>query len=89
MILVDPARWPWRGRRWAHLVSDVSYDELHEFAARLGIPRRVFQGDHYDVPTEVRTAAIEAGASPIDSRELVTRLRAAGLRQTPAQRRRT
>lgn len=88
MILVDPARWPWRGRLWAHLVSDVSYDELHEFAARLGIPRHVFQGDHYDVPTEVRAAAIEAGASPIDSRELVTRLRGAGLRQTPAQRRR-
>lgn len=89
MILVDRARWPWRGRLWAHLVSDESYDELHEFAARLGIPRRVFQGDHYDVPTEVRAAAIEAGASPIDSRELVGRLRAAGLRQTPAQRRRS
>ncbi|MDQ2727688.1 MAG: DUF4031 domain-containing protein [Actinomycetota bacterium] len=88
MILVDPARWPWRGQQWAHLVSDVSYDELHEFAGRLGIPRRAFQGDHYDVPTEVRAAAIEAGASPIDSRELLTRLRAAGLRQTPAQRRR-
>ena len=21
-ILVDDARWPWRGRLWAHLVSD-------------------------------------------------------------------
>jgi hypothetical protein len=88
VILVDPARWPWRGRRWAHLVSDVSYDELHEFAGRLGIPRSKFQGDHYDVPTEVRDAAIEEGASPVDSRELVTRLRAAGLRLSPAERRR-
>jgi hypothetical protein len=69
-------------------VSDVSYDELHEFAGRLGIPRSRFQGDHYDVPTEVRDAAIVAGASPIDSRELVTRLRAAGLRLGPAQRHR-
>ena len=37
MILVDQAIWPWRGMRWAHLVSDESYDELHAFAARLGI----------------------------------------------------
>lgn len=81
MILVDQARWPWRDRYWAHLVSDVSYDELHEFAGRLGIPRQVFQGDHYDVPTEVRQAAIGAGAVAVDSRELVTRLRAAGLRK--------
>src|ERR1700738_3350135 len=47
-ILVDAAVWPWRGRRWAHLVSDDSYDELHGFARQLGIPRRAFQGDHYD-----------------------------------------
>lgn len=81
MILVDEARWPWRGRYWAHLVSDVSYDELHEFAGSLGIPRHGFQGDHYDVPTEVREAAIGAGAVAVDSRELVTRLRAGGLRK--------
>lgn len=48
-ILVDPAMWPWRGRLWAHLVSDSSHEELHAFAARLDIPRQVFQGDHYDV----------------------------------------
>lgn len=81
MILVDQAIWPWRGRRWAHLVSDESYDELHEFAARLGIDRRAFQGDHYDVPDEHRTRAIELGATPVDARVLVRRLRAAGLRK--------
>ena len=52
-VLVDPAVWPWRGERWSHLVSDVSYDELHAFAAQLGVPRRAFQGDHYDVPEEL------------------------------------
>ena len=81
MILVDQAIWPWRGRRWAHLVSDESYDELHEFAALLGIERRAFQGDHYDVPDEYRTRAIELGAPPVDARVLVRRLRAAGLRK--------
>lgn len=80
-ILVDRAVWPWRGHHWAHLVSDTSYDELHAFAAELGIPRRAFQGDHYDVPAWLRIEAIEAGARPVDGRELVRRLRAAGLRK--------
>lgn len=80
-ILVDPAIWPWRGYVWAHLVSDESYDELHDFAARLGIPRRAFQGDHYDVPSHLRDEAIALGAKAVDSRELVRRLRAAGLRR--------
>ena len=50
-VLIDTPVWPWRGRRWSHLVSDVSHEELHAFAASaLDIPRRAFQGDHYDVP---------------------------------------
>lgn len=81
MILVDGAIWRWGGRRWAHLVSDASHDELHEFAARLGIPQRAFQGDHYDVPEPLREAAIRLGAVPVPSTELVRRLRAAGLRR--------
>ena len=31
-ILIDEARWWFRGEKWCHLVSDVSYNELHEFA---------------------------------------------------------
>ena len=85
-ILVDEAIWPWRGRRWAHLVSDESYDELHEFALAIGIERRLFQGDHYDVPSEIRLVAIEAGATPVGARELLRRLRDAGLRRRPNRR---
>lgn len=84
-ILVDQAVWPWRGRRWAHLVSDESYDELHAFAARLGLRRDWFQGDHYDVPAAVRLEAIALGAAPVDARVLVRRLRAAGLRRRPTR----
>ena len=84
-ILVDQAVWPWRGRRWAHLVSDESYEELHAFAEQLGIPRRAFQGDHYDVPADYRDRAIALGATPVDARVLVKRLRAAGLRNRPAR----
>lgn len=80
-ILVDAAIWPHAGRRWAHLVSDDSYDELHRFADLLGVPRRAFQGDHYDLPEDVRHRAITLGAVPVHSAELVRRLRAAGLRR--------
>ncbi len=86
-VLIDEPRWWWRGRRWCHLVSDTSLDELHDFAAGLGIPRRAFQGDHYDIPEEHRPAAVAAGALEVESRELVRRLRAAGLRLSPAARR--
>jgi hypothetical protein len=86
-ILVDPAIWPWRGRKWAHLVSDESYDELHAFAALLGIPETAFQGDHYDVPEDYRLQAIALGATAVPSRELVRRLRDSGLRRSRRVRR--
>jgi hypothetical protein len=86
-ILIDEARWWWRGRKWCHLVSDVSYDELHAFADAAGIPRRGFQGDHYDIPEEHRDDLIAAGAVVVESRELLRRLRSAGLRLSPAERR--
>jgi hypothetical protein len=81
-VLIDSPVWPWRGRRWSHLVSDVSYDELHAFvAAEIGIPRRAFQGDHYDIPEDLYDIAVTAGAIPVSARELLSRLAAAGLRR--------
>lgn len=80
-ILVDDAIWRWRGDVWAHLVSDHSYEELHLFAARLGLRRAWFQGDHYDIPSHVRTRAIALGAEPVAPRELLRRLQGAGLRR--------
>ena len=80
-LLIDTPVWPWRGRRWSHLVSDTGYDELHAFVQQhLEIPRRAFQGDHYDVPEELYARAVAAGAEPVGCRELLQRLLAAGLR---------
>lgn len=81
MILVDQAIWPAHGRRFAHLVSDTSYEELHAFAARLGLPERAFHRDHYDLPDAWWDDAVAAGATVVDAREIVKRLQAAGLRQ--------
>jgi hypothetical protein len=80
-ILVDPPLWVWRERRWSHLVSDESYDELHVMADVLGIERRWFQGDHYDIPEDYRERAIELGAVAVSSRELIRRLLDSGLRR--------
>lgn len=86
-VLIDEPRWRFKGRLWAHLVSDTSYDELHQFAQAAGIPRRGFHGDHYDIPQEYYDEMVQRGAVPTPSRELVRRLRGAGLRLSPAQRR--
>jgi len=80
-IIVDAAVWPWRDRLWAHLASDRSFDELHEFAQQMGRRRLGFQGDHYDIDEHDRLWAIELGAIVVDPRDLVRRLRAAGLRR--------
>jgi len=87
-ILIDEARWWYKGRRWCHLVSDVSLEELHTFADANELPRRGFQGDHYDVPEDYRQLLIANGATVVESRELLRRLRGAGLRLSPSERRR-
>ncbi|MDG2262064.1 MAG: DUF4031 domain-containing protein [Actinomycetota bacterium] len=84
MILVDNAIWTWRDRKWAHMVSDTSIQELHDFATSIGKLRIMFQGDHYDVDEDHRALAIEHGASPVDGRDIVKALRSAGLRKRPS-----
>ncbi len=81
MILIDPPNASGHGRLWSHLASDSDYAELHLFARELGIPERGFDRDHYDVPAEWYDRVVELGATPVSSRELVARLRAAGLRR--------
>ncbi|MFF4574023.1 DUF4031 domain-containing protein [Streptomyces sp. NPDC001410] len=80
-VYIDPPSWPGHGRMWSHLVSDVSFDELHAFAAELGVPRRAFERDHYDIPSHHYADAVAAGAVEIGSKELVRRLTEAGLRR--------
>ncbi len=78
-VYVDDAVVLWRGQRWAHLMADT-LDELHAFAARLGIPRRAFQdktsGAHYDIHAGLREQAIVLGAIAISRHHDRERLRA-------------
>ena len=60
--------------RWSHLLGDTE-DELHHFAARLGLRRSAFQDHHdpsrhhYDVPEFYRARAIGLGATAISWRQ--------------------
>ncbi|MET1060895.1 MAG: DUF4031 domain-containing protein [Nocardioides sp.] len=84
-ILIDPPNAAGHGRLWSHLASDTSYDELHAFALGFGVPSRGFDRDHYDVPSEWYDRVVAAGAVPVSSRELINRLRAAGLRRRKSE----
>jgi hypothetical protein len=79
-VLVDVPMWPAHDRLWAHLVSDSSLEELHDFAARAGLPSRSFDLDHYDVPEERIPALTALGARQVSAHELTRRLIASGLR---------
>ncbi len=79
-IWIDVPTWPAHGRLWSHVISDTSLTELHAFADRAGIPRRSFEGDHYDVPAERHTDVVAAGAVLTHGTDLARRLRDSGLR---------
>jgi hypothetical protein len=56
------------------MVSDVGFAELHAFASQLGIPRRRFQGDHYDLHAAMRDRALALGALDVPTGELLARM---------------
>ena len=75
MILGDPIR-RHRSGEWCHMVSDESVEELHEFAARIGLKRKAFQGvsrPHYDLRPSKRRLAVSMGAQEVGMRDLVRR----------------
>lgn len=69
MILID---------RVGHLVSTSSLEELHEFAKKINLRRYWFQEGrgkhpHYDVWGVKFVDALEAGATLVESREIIER----------------
>lgn len=71
MILVNAvarrAKTPFGPRAWAHMVSTTSLSELHEFAARLGVPRAAFRADHYPLLAAQHAHAVRLGAELVAS----------------------
>lgn len=52
-----------------HMVADTE-EELHKMADQIGVQRKWYQGDHYDISLGRKLSAIEAGAKVITRRQL-------------------
>lgn len=74
MVYVDNAFVERRGRRWCHLLAD-SVEELHEFAAAVGLSKQAFHRaariPHYDVTSTQRLWLLEQGAKPVTARQAI------------------
>jgi hypothetical protein len=68
-VYVDDMRAPFGRMIMCHMIADTEA-ELHAMAARIGIARRWYQGDHYDIALAKRALAIAAGAVEITQRQL-------------------
>jgi hypothetical protein len=92
-VYVDEAIWSWQGLKWCHLLADGN-DELHRFAAQIGLHRSSYQGPprtsapHYDLTSFERRRAIALGAKPCNRNEIIAVFRLVRVRQQlrrPAQ----
>jgi len=90
-VYVDYLRATARTRAWpftlaAHMLAD-DVDELHAFAASIGLKREWFQRGstpHYDLTATRHKRALELGAIRLDRRSLVALMRR--LREQPLTR---
>lgn len=68
-VYVDDMFAPYRRMLMSHLIADTD-EELHAMSARIGVARKWFQGDHYDICKAKRILAIEYGAVALSRKEL-------------------
>ena len=67
-VYVDDMMAPFGRMLMSHMCADT-VEELHEFAAKLGLKREWFQDKrvpHYDVAKSTREKAIRLGAVPVE-----------------------
>jgi len=65
----QPKHRPGRTYVMCHMIADTD-DELHAMADKIGVARKWFQKDHYDIAKSKRDLAIKFGAVKIDVRTL-------------------
>jgi len=68
-VYVDTMQAPFKGMLMCHMIAD-SEQELHAMAAAIGMQRKWYQRDHYDISMEMKQLAIQKGAREIGMREL-------------------
>lgn len=61
--------------KMSHMIADTE-DELHDMAHKIGVARKWYQGDHYDICMSMRAKAVAFGAKEITLKELSIKARA-------------
>jgi hypothetical protein len=65
-----PGHVPNRRYVMCHMITDdPTFEELHRMADTIGVDRKWFQGDHYDIVKTKRALAVKAGAVEITVRQ--------------------
>lgn len=64
-----PSHRPGRKYVMSHMIADTE-DELHAMAGKIGVLRKWYQGDHYDITQTKKELAITAGAKSVTLRQL-------------------
>lgn len=74
LVYVDNAFVESRGRQWCHLLAET-VDELHAFAAEIGLSKHAFHRaariPHYDVTALQRQLVLARGVQPVTVREAI------------------
>ena len=70
-VYVDNMRAPYGRMVMCHMVGDTE-DELHAMADKIGIARRWYQGDHYDICLAKRALAVSNGAKEVTQKQLAS-----------------
>jgi hypothetical protein len=69
-VYVDDMRLRYGRMIMCHMLADTE-QELHDFAKALGLARRHYQGDHYDVCLATKRRALKLGAIEVTRRAMV------------------
>lgn len=67
-VYVDDMRARYGRMIMCHMIADTEA-ELHEMADAIGVARRWYQGDHYDIALSKRALAVQCGARQITRRQ--------------------
>lgn len=69
-VYVDDPLWRLGRMKMCHMMADTD-EELHSMVDKIGVQRKWFQGDHYDISLAKRSLAVKNGAVECTSKDLV------------------
>ena len=73
-VYIDDMNAPFRRMIMCHMIADTE-EEVHQMADKIGVARKWYQRNHYDICLSKKKLAIQHGAKEITWRELGLMLR--------------